>query len=133
MISLSALGAAALLKLGSLKAAMGRFFNGSGAIAIVASVAVVAALIGGAWVWRRIEAGAVAGWQSRLMTSRYVAALRERKLQREADQRVTAEREVLVEQIHAQAAYAVELERTISRMASNPICYPADLTKELRK
>lgn len=115
------------------RAAVGRFFNGQSLAALAIAAAVVAAVLGGVWGWKRIELGAVAGWQAKLMTSRLVATLRDRKSQREADARAAAERDVLVEQIRETVAHAASLERELARLEGNPVCFPAAIAKELRK
>lgn len=120
-----------------LRAAVGRFFNAQSATAIGVSVAAVVVMIGlfvsGYWIVGRIEAGAVAGWQSKLMTSRLIASLRERKTQREADERTAVERQVLFEQIRETATHAATLEQELARLKDNPVSLRHAITKELRK
>ena len=129
MLSLSILAAKAL----AVKTALGRFLNGQAAAALGIAVVVVVVVLGAIWMAGKIESGAVAGWQSKLALSRYVATLRERRLQREADERAAAERELLVEQIRETAAHAASLEQALARAAENPVCFPANIVKELRK
>ena len=103
------------------------------AIAAAAVVVLVVTVASAAWVVRKIETGAVAGWQSKFVLSRYVATLRERKAQRDADARAAAERQVLVEQLRETAEHASTLEQALAAQAQNPVCFTAAVTKELRK
>ncbi|CAN0482893.1 unnamed protein product, partial [Phaeothamnion confervicola] len=120
-----------------LKTAAGRFFNGSAVAAIAIAVAVLAIVVGIALAWNKIETGAgeraVAGFKSHLAMSRYVGGLFDRKRQRDADAASAAEREILVEQIRETAVHAATLEQELARLTENPVCYPASITKELRK
>lgn len=110
-----------------------RFLNKEAFTALALVVCLVAVLLTGIWFINKVESGAVAGWQSKLMTSRYVAALRERKAQREADARASVERQVLVEQITTMAGHAATLEQQLAEMKANPQCYAPEIAKELRK
>lgn len=114
-------------------AAVTRFFNAHLAVALGLGAALVLAIAAGAVVIGKIESGAVATWQAKLSASRLVATLRERRLAREAEARAAAERDLLVAQIRATAEHAVSLERKLAALAENPICYPATITKELRR
>lgn len=137
MLTFSALGAAALAKLLAIKEVVGRFLNGSAVAAVAIVTAGLVVLVGGIMLVHTIRSGAaaaaVAGWQSKFAMSRYVATLRERKLQRDADERAAAERQVLVEQIRETAEHAANLERALARETENPVCYTPEITRELRK
>lgn len=119
------------------KAAVTRFANGQGAIAIAVALAVVVVLVSGAWLVKRSESSAVdaaiGALQSKLATSRLVAVLRSRAVQREADDRAAVERERLVEQIRETATYAASLERELAKLTDNPVVFPEAIAKELRK
>src|SRR5690349_5375743 len=115
------------------KDAAARFLNGQTLAALGIAVALVAVLIGAVLLYGAGGSGAVAKWQSQLMTSRLVATLRERKAQREADARAATERQNLVELIRDQSQHAASLEQEIARLTENPVCFPQALTKELRK
>jgi len=120
-----------------IKAAVSRLLNPQMAAAIAISIAVVALVFGGIvsgrWIVGKIENGAVAIWQSKLVTSRLVSSLRDRKAQREADQRVAAERVPYVETLRGATAHAVDLEKQLAQLLANPVCYPPSITEELRK
>lgn len=111
----------------------GRFLNKQAVAALAIVVGLIAVMIAGVWVVKRIESGAVAGWQSKFLLSRYVTTLRERKAQREADARAAAERETYVGALKEATEHAAALERELAALKDNPVCFPAAITKELRK
>jgi hypothetical protein len=113
--------------------AASRLLNKQAGVALAIVVGFVVVVISGAWIVHEIKTGAVAGWQSKYLMSRYVSALKERKAQREADARAAAEREVLMDQIRTSSEYAAKLEGALAAQVDNPVCFPDAITKELRK
>jgi hypothetical protein len=117
----------------AVKDGVSRFFNKQMALAVGVTVGVAVIIALFAWLVSEIRSGAVSEWKATAALSRYVASLEERRKQRVRDQATAAEREIASDTMRALTEHAVTLEREIAALKSNPVCYPATITKELRK
>jgi cell shape-determining protein MreC len=121
----------------SVKSALSRFFNREMGTAVVVSIAatilLLLVIVSGKWIHDKIESGAVAGWQSKFVLSRYVASLRQRRTERLASEAAAVERERLYDQIRQSTERVSALEQELAKLKDNPVALRHAITKELRK
>jgi len=119
-----------------LKAAVGRFFNGSAVAAVAITVAAVLAVLLFAWGVHVIRSGEAARWESVISQSKLLGQVRARLRDRRVEEAAARERALYVDQIETMAEHAAALERELAALKAaqgNPVIYPQSLARELRK
>jgi hypothetical protein len=119
-----------------LKAAVGRFVNGSGLAALAIGLGAALVLIGAVWLVHEIRSGEAAQWQAVISQSKLLGQVRARLRDRRVEEAAARERALYVDQIETMAEHAAALERELAALKAaegNPVIYPQSLARELRK
>lgn len=118
------------------KAAVGRFFNGSGLAALAIGLGAALVLIGAVWLVHEIRSGEASRWESVISQSKLLGQVRARLRDRRVEEAAARERALYVDQIETMAEHAAALERELAALKAaegNPVIYPQSLARELRK